>query len=405
MSRHIYLDHHATTPCDPRVVDAMLPWFTEKPGNASSPHAFGWEAREACERAQEQVASLVGAEPDHVVFTGSATESVHLALVGLAERRAKQGRHVVTTGFEHPAVLETLARLGFRGYQVSRVPIDAHGMVDPAAVEAAIRRDTILCSVMWANNEIGTIQPMAEIAEVCHRRDVLLHSDACQAVGRIPVDLRATGVDLLTLSGHKMYGPKGIAALVIRRQRPRVRLQPQLVGGGQQHGLRSGTLPVPLVVGLGEACALAEREMPDEAVRLRGLRDHLLERLEHEARPLIVNGDLDHRLPGNLNVGFIGVEAETVLLRLPGLGLSVGSACSASHSEPSHVLKALGLSDEQAHATLRFGLGRGTTREELDEAIDALVAVVREMREESPTHRAVRARAGGDEIDPERDRR
>jgi cysteine desulfurase len=285
------------------------------------------------------------------------------------------------------------------------VPIDAHGMVDPAAVEAAIRRDTILCSVMWANNEIGTIQPMAEIAEVCHRHDVLLHSDACQAVGRIPVDLRATGVDLLTLSGHKMYGPKGIAALVIRRQRPRVRLQPQLVGGGQQHGLRSGTLPVPLVVGLGEACALAESDMPDEAVRLRELRDHLLERLEHEARPLIVNGDLDHRLPGNLNVGFIGVEAETVLLRLPGLGLSVGSACSATHSEPSHVLKALGLSDEQAHATLRFGLGRGTSREELDEAIDALVAVVREMREESPTHRAVRARAGGDEIDPERDRR
>ena len=391
MTRRIYLDHHATTPCDPRVVQAMLPWFTEKPGNASSPHAFGWEAREACEHAQEQVAALVNGAPDHVVFTGSATESIHLALTGLAERRAEHGRHLITTNFEHPAVLETLARLELRSFEVTQVPVDGRGLVDPTAVERAIRRDTILCSVMWANNEIGTVQPMAEIAKVCHAHDVILHSDACQAVGRIPVDLEETGVDLLSLSGHKMYGPKGIAALVIRRQRPRVRLQPQLVGGGQQHGLRSGTLPVPLIVGLGEACDLARELMPDEAVRMRTLRDHLLARLEAEAQPVVVNGDLDHRLPGNLNVSFVGVEAETILLRLPGLGLSVGSACSASHSAPSHVLKAVGLSDELAHATLRFGLGRTTTQEEIDEAATAVIEVVRQLREQSPTHRAVRA--------------
>ena len=406
MTRRIYLDHHATTPCDPRVVEAMLPWFTEHPGNASSPHAFGWEAREACERAQEQVGSLVGAAADHVVFTGSATESIHLALVGLAERRAARGRHLITSTFEHPAVLETLALLESRGFEVTRVPVDGRGLVDPEAIERALRDDTIVCSIMWANNEVGTVQPMAEIAEVCHGRGALVHSDACQAVGRIPVDLEATGVDLLTLSGHKMYGPKGIAALVIRRQRPRVRLQPQLVGGGQQHGLRSGTLPVPLIVGLGEAAALAEAEMETEAARLRALRDRLLARLEADLAPVRVNGDRDRRLPGNLNVSFIGVEAETVLLRLPGLGLSVGSACSASHSEPSHVLKALGVSDEHAHATLRFGLGRGTTESELDEATDAIVETVRQLREQSPTHRAVQAGgpAGSEPASAEEDR-
>lgn len=389
MTRRIYLDHHATTPCDPRVVEAMLPWFTERPGNPSSPHAFGWEAREACERAAAQVAALVGAEADHVVFTGSATESIHLALVGLAERRAPQGGHVVTSAFEHPAVLETLARLAPRGIEVTRVPVGAAGVVDPADVAKALREDTFLCSIMAANNEVGTIQPLAEIAAVCHERGVLLHSDACQAVGRIPVDLGDQGIDLLTISGHKMYGPKGIGALVVRRQRPRVRLQPQLVGGGQQGGLRSGTLPVPLIVGLGKAAALAEAEMTAEAARLAALRDRLLERFETALAPVRLNGDRIRRLPGNLNMSFMGVEAETILLRLPGLGLSVGSACSASHSAPSHVLKALGASDEQAHATLRFGLGRTTTEDEIEEAAEAVIATVRQLRESSPTHRAV----------------
>lgn len=389
-TRRIYMDHHATTPCAPRVVEAMMPWFTENPGNPSSPHSFGWEAKEACERAAGQVAALVGADPDHVVFTGSATESIHLALVGAAERLEGRGRHVVTSAFEHPAVLETLARLESRGFEVTRIPVGPLGVVDPADVERAIRRDTVLCSIMWANNEIGTLQPMQEIAEACHRHDVVLHSDACQAVGRVPVDLAASGIDLLTLSGHKMYGPKGIGALVIRRQRPRVRLQPQLVGGGQQHGLRSGTLPVPLIVGLGEACALAADEMPAEAIRLAALRDRLRDRFEAEVPPVVVNGDRDRRLPGNLNMSFIGVEAETILLRAPGLGLSVGSACSASHSEPSHVLRALGMRDEQAHATLRFGLGRGTTEEEVDAVADAVIDIVRDLRATSPTHRAVR---------------
>jgi len=389
-TRRIYMDHHATTPCAPRVVEAMMPWFTQNPGNPSSPHAFGWEAKEACERAAVQVATLVGGDADHVVFTGSATESIHLALVGAAERLEGRGRHVVTSTFEHPAVLETLARLESRGFEVTRVPVGPMGVIDPAEVERAIRRDTVLCSIMWANNEVGTLQPMREIADLCHRSEVVLHSDACQAVGRVPVDLQKTGVDLLTLSGHKMYGPKGIGALVIRRQRPRVRLQPQLVGGGQQHGLRSGTLPVPLIAGLGEACALAADEMETEARRLEALRNRLRDRFEAEVPPVVVNGDRDRRLPGNLNMSFIGVEAETILLRSPGLGLSVGSACSASHSEPSHVLRALGMTDEQAHATLRFGLGRSTTEEEVDAVAATVIGIVRDLRETSPTHRAVR---------------
>lgn len=394
MTRRIYLDHHATTPVDPRVVEAMTPYWTERCGNASSPHLFGWEAREAVENAQREVAALVGAEPSGVVFTASATESVHLALVGLAERRAQRGRHLVTTNVEHPAVLETVRRLEQRGFESTIVEVDRRGLVDPGAVAAALREDTILCSVMWANNEIGTLQPMAEIAAICHERDVLVHSDACQAVGRVPVDLGESGVDLLTLSGHKMYAPKGIGALVIRRQRPRVRLEPQLVGGGQQHGLRSGTLPVPLIVGLGEACRIAGEEREQEAARLRGLRDRLLEHFRRELGGVEVNGDLERRLPGNLNLSFAGVEAEAVLLELPGLGLSVGSACSASHSEASHVLRAIGLADERAHATLRFGLGRSNTEAEIDEAADAVIGVVRRLREQSPVHDAVRAGGG-----------
>jgi cysteine desulfurase len=391
MSRRIYLDHHATTPVDPRVVAAMLPWFTDHPGNASSPHEYGWEAREAVERARTQIAEFLDTDPTGIVFTGSATESVHLALVGLSERRASRGRHLVTTAFEHPAVLETVRLLEARGFTSTIVEVGRDGLVDPRAIAAALRDDTIVCSVMWANNEIGTVQPMAEIAALCHERGVLVHSDACQAIGRVPVSVHASGVDLLTLSGHKMYAPKGIAALAIRRQRPQVRLQPQLVGGGQQDGLRSGTLPVPLIVALGEACAIAEAEMAAESVRLLALRTRLLEHFTRAVDGVTINGDLDRRLPGNLSVSFAGVEAEAILLALPGLGLSVGSACSASHAEPSHVLRALGLRDEAIHATLRFGLGRTNTPEEIDEAAAAILAVVQRLRATSPIHRAVRS--------------
>lgn len=391
MARRIYLDHHATTPTDPRVVQAMLPWFTEHPGNASSPHLFGWEAREAIDHARGQIAALVGAEPSGVVFTSCATESIHLALVGLCERRAARGRHLVTTAFEHPAVLETVRLLERRGFTSTTVEVGTDGVVEPRAIAAALRDDTVLCSVMAANNEVGTVQPLAEIAALCQERGVVLHSDACQAVGRVPVDMAASGVDLLTLSAHKMYGPKGIGALVIRRQRPRVSLEPQLVGGGQQDGLRSGTLPVPLIVGFGEACELASALLVDEAERLLALRTRLLSHFTAALDDVAVNGDLERRLPGNLSVSFAGVEAEAILLALPGLGLSVGSACSASHAEPSHVLRALGLRDEAIHATLRFGLGRTNTEREIDEAAAAVIGVVRHLRETSPVHRAVRS--------------
>ena len=391
MTRRIYLDHHATTPTDPRVVEAMLPWFTERPGNASSPHLFGWEAREAIDRARGQIAAFLDVDPSGVVFTGSATESIHLALIGLCERRAARGRHLVTTAFEHPAVLETVRLLQARGFSSTIVEVGPDGLVDPRTIAAALRDDTVLCSVMAANNEVGTVQPLAEIAALCHERGVVLHSDACQAVGRVPLSVGASGVDLLTLSGHKMYGPKGIGALAIRRQRPRVSLEPQLVGGGQQEGLRSGTLPVPLVVGLGEACALASTLLATEAPRLLALRTRLLAAFTAALDDVQVNGDLERRLPGNLSVSFAGVEAEAILLALPGLGLSVGSACSASHAEPSHVLRALGLRDEAIHATLRFGLGRTNTEEEIDEAAAAVIGVVRHLRETSPVHRAVRS--------------
>ncbi len=384
MSRRIYLDHHATTPCDPRVVDAMVPWFTEHPGNPASPHVFGWEARDAIQQASVHLATALGAEDREVVYTSGATESIALALRGRAGITGPG--HFVSTTIEHPAVLENLRRLEREGHRVTLVSCDGNGLVDPDAVEAALEPDTILCSVMWANNEIGTLQPIEEIVRRCHARGIPVHSDACQAVGRVDVDLHGSGVDLLTVSGHKIYGPKGIGALLVRRQRPRLRLEPQLVGGGQQGGLRSGTLPVPLIVGLGEAARLATETLERESRRLRTLRDRLLERLRERAAPVIVHGSLEARLCNNLSVAFPGVEAEAILLDQPGLGLSVGSACSASHAEPSHVLLALGLDREIVHSTLRIGLGRGNTEDQIEEAADRIATTVRRLRRETPTH-------------------
>lgn len=387
--RKIYLDHHSTTPVDPAVAEAMRPWFTDHFGNPESPHVFGWEARDAIARAREQVAALVGSEPAQVILTGSATESVDLALTGLAETRGSG--HFVTTAIEHPAVLRTLERLRSRGFGLTVVEVGENGLVDPAAIGAALREDTLACSVMAANNEIGTIQPLDQIASLCHERGALLHTDACQAVGHVPVDMDSTGIDLLSLSAHKFYGPKGIGALVLRRQRPRIRLTAQIVGGGQQGGLRSGTVAVPLAVGLGQACDLAHSQMGAEAQRLGELRDHLLAELRKGLDLVRVNGSLERRLAHNLSVVMTGVESETILRELPWLGASAGSACSAHEQEASHVLRAIGLQAEEAHATLRFGLGRTTTREDIDIVARALIEVVGRFRRKSPVHKAVRS--------------
>jgi len=387
--RKIYLDHHSTTPVDPAVAEAMWPWFTDHFGNPESPHVFGWEARDAIARAREQVATLVGSEPAQVILTGSATESVDLALTGLAESRGSG--HFVTSAIEHPAVSRTLERLQSRGFGLTVVKVGENGLVDPGVIGAAMREDTLACSVMAANNEIGTLQPLDQIATLCHDRGVLLHTDACQAVGHVPVDMDSTGIDLLSLSAHKFYGPKGIGALVLRRQRPRIRLAAQIVGGGQQGGLRSGTVAVPLAVGLGQACEIAHGRMGAEAQRLGELRDHLLAELREGLDLVRVNGSVERRLAHNLSVVLTGVESETILRELPWLGASAGSACSAHDQEASHVLRAIGLRPEEAHATLRFGLGRMTTREEIDIVAQALIEVVGRFRRQSPVHKAVRS--------------
>jgi cysteine desulfurase len=376
--QRIYLDHHATTPVDPAVVEAMAPYWTRAFGNASSAHLYGWEAMEAVERAQEQVATLIGCRTKEVIFTSGATEADNLALRGVAERYVERGRHFVSTTIEHPAVLDTLHDLQRHGAEYTLVEVDASGVVDPGAVIAALRPDTVLCSVMWANNEIGTIQPIPEIAAACRERGVIFHSDAVQAVGHLELD--ATSLDLLSLTAHKFYGPKGVGALMVRRGNPRVHLEPLFHGGGQQKGLRPGTLPVPLIVGLGAACELAMGRLAENAKHVASLRDHLLTRLQDEIDDLSLNGDRDRRLPGNANLCIPGVEAEALLLELREVAASAGSACSASDHLPSHVLRAIGLSNEDAHASIRFGVGKDNTRAEIDEVCDRVVESVRKLR-------------------------
>lgn len=384
------MDGHATTPTDPRVVEAMLPYFGDRPGNASSPHVFGWEANEAIERAKDQLGSLVGADPKGIVFTSGATESNNLALFGAMEQYAERGRHLVTTTIEHASVLEVAGALERRGGEVTRVGVDADGFVDPQNVLAALRDDTVVCSVMWANNEVGTIQAVEEVAAGCRERGVLVHCDATQAVGRIPVSMVDTGIDLLSLSAHKFHGPKGVGALILKRRKPRVRLAPQSFGGGQQDGLRPGTMPTPLIAGLGEAAALAGTDMESDARRIAGLRDRLQQRLTEGLPDVVVNGGPDRRLPGNLNVSFVGVEAQAILLELHGIGVSIGSACATNYHEPSHVLLAMGLDEERAHAALRLGLSRFNTESEVDAVADAVLDVAKRLRAESPIHRAMK---------------
>ena len=381
----IYLDHHATTPVDPQVLAAMLPYFTEKFGNPSSrQHVFGQEAARAVAEARAQVAALVGAQPEEIVFTSGATESDNLALRGAARSLAARGRHVVTTAIEHPAVLEPCRTLEREGFEVTRVDVDAGGVVDPARVAAALRADTVLVSVMAANNEIGTIQPVAEIGPLCRERSVVFHCDAVQALGRIPADAAAWNVDLMSLSAHKMYGPKGVGALYVRRDRkPRLRLQPQTEGGGQERGLRSGTLNVPGIVGFGAAARLAAQAIASgEPEHVRALRDRLLAGLRERIAGVELNGAAEPRLPGNLHVSIDRAEAETLILSLGGsIALSSGAACAEAEGKGSHVLRALGLPDERVYTALRFGLGRYNDAGEIDSVVEALAEAVKAARE------------------------
>ena len=378
----IYLDHHATTPTDPRVVEAMLPYFSREFGNAAShTHAFGWRAEAAVELARESLARGIGArDPREIVFTSGATESNNLALRGAAEAERGGRNHLVTVATEHSSVLDPCRALARRGFELTELPVDGAGRVDPDAVARAIGERTLAVSVMWANNEIGVIQPIEAIARVCRERGVLFHCDAAQAVGKIPVDAAASVVDLLSFTAHKLYGPKGVGALYVRAGRPRVRLEPLLHGGGHEGGLRSGTLPVPLIVGFARALELALAEREEEALRLAGLRDHLLDRLRAALPDVFVNGDREQRLPSNLNVGFEGISADALMAGLPDLALSAGSACSSARPEPSHVLKALGLSDDAVKASIRIGLGRNNTLSEVDAAADRIIAEVKALR-------------------------
>jgi cysteine desulfurase len=391
MKTPIYLDYHATTPMDPRVLEAMLPYFGEMFGNAASRnHSFGWEAEEAVEKARQQVASLIGANKKEIVFTSGATESNNLALKGVAEMYAEKGNHIITVATEHKAVLDTCKRLEKQGLKVTYLPVQPDGLIDLEAFKSAITDKTILVSVMYANNEIGVIQPIREIGTICKERGVLFHTDATQAVGKVPVDVNADKIDLLSISAHKMYGPKGVGALYVRRKGPRVQLTAQIDGGGHERGMRSGTLNVPGIVGLGEACALCQAEMETESARLRALRDRLKDRILAELDEVYINGTMEHRLPHNLNISFAYVEGESLLMGINDIAVSSGSACTSATLEPSYILKALGAGDDLAHSSIRFGLGRFTTQEEVDYAAEKVIQVVLKLRELSPLYELVK---------------
>jgi cysteine desulfurase len=377
----IYLDNHATTPLDPRVLDEMLPYLSGKFGNpASRSHSFGWEAAKAVDVARMRVAKLIGAAADEIVFTSGATESDNLAIKGGAEANRDRGRHIVTVVTEHKAVLDSCKHLEQWGCEVSYLPVQSDGLIDLDELRRALRDDTILVSIMAANNETGVLQPFGEIGSICRQRRILFHTDAAQAAGKISIDVGRDNIDLLSISGHKLYGPKGVGALYVRRS-PDVKLAPQIDGGGHEHGMRSGTLNVPGIVGLGKACDLARAEMPEEACRIAGLRNRLRDGIVSQLNGVSVNGSSEQRLPGNLNVSFVGIQGEDLLTALDGIAVSSGAACTSDHVDPSYVLKALGLSDELAQASIRFGLGRFTTQAEVDYAAARVVEGVRQLRE------------------------
>jgi cysteine desulfurase len=380
----IYLDYQATTPLDPRVLEAMMPYFTYKFGNPHSrSHSYGWEAEEGVEKARAQVAKLIGADEKEVIFTSGATESNNLAIRGVAEFYKDRKNHIVTTVTEHKCVLDTCRHLEQNGFQVTYLPVQKNGIVDLDVLRAAITDKTVVVSIMAVNNEIGVIQPLTEIGKICREKKTFFHTDAAQAAGKIPLDVEAMNIDLMSISGHKIYGPKGIGALYVRRK-PRVRLVPLIVGGGQERGFRSGTLPTPLCVGLGEAAEICMKEMDGEAKRLKKLQTRMLKGLNDKLTDIVVNGDLEHRIPGNLNISFAFVEGESLMMGIKGLSVSSGSACTSASLEPSYVLRALGVEEDMAHTSLRFGLGRFTTEQEVDTAVAELVRHVNKLRAMSP---------------------
>jgi cysteine desulfurase len=383
----IYFDNHATTQVDPRVVQAMLPYFTEKFGNAASRnHPFGWAGEEAVENARAQVAALIGATPKEIIFTSGATESDNLMIKGVAEMYREKGNHIITQAIEHKAVLDTCKRLEKDGFEVTYLPVGKDGRVNPEDVRKAITPKTILITIMYANNEIGIINPIQEIGKVAKEHGIFFASDAVQAVGKIPVDVQKDNIDLLAISAHKIYGPKGVGALYVRRRNPRVQLAAIIDGGGHERGMRSGTLNVPGIVGLGAACEIAQKEMAEESARLRKLRDRLKAGLEAKLDEVYVNGSLEHRLPNNLNMSFAYVEGESLLMGINDIAVSSGSACTSATLEPSYVLKALGVGEDLAHTSIRFGLGRFNTEEEVDYVTEKMVHVVTKLRELSPLY-------------------
>lgn len=380
----IFLDYQSTTPCDPRVVEKMLPWFTEKFGNPHSrSHSYGWEAEEATEIARQQVADLIKANPKEIIFTSGATESNNLAIKGVAHFYKDKKDHIITVVTEHKCVLDSARHLEQEGFRVTYLPVQKNGMIDLQQLKDAITDKTALVSVMAINNEIGTIQPLAEIGAICRERGVFFHTDAAQAFGKIPLDVEAMNIDLMSISGHKIYGPKGIGVLFVRR-RPRVRLDPLITGGGQERGMRSGTLPTPLVVGLGEAARIAKEEMHSEAERIRLLGEKFLRAVKDSVPDVFLNGDRDMRWPGNINLSFAYVEGESMIMAIKELAVSSGSACTSASLEPSYVLRAIGVGEDLAHTSIRFGIGRFTTEAEIDAAIKIVRGSIDKLREMSP---------------------
>src|SRR6267378_2662864 len=383
----IYMDNHTTTAMDPRVLEAMLPYFMEKFGNAASRnHPFGWVAEEAVEQAREQIAKLVGATTKEIIFTSGATESDNLAIKGVAEMYKEKGNHIITAVTEHKAVLDTCKRLEKYCYRVTYLPVQKDGLVDLDDLKRAIDDKTILVTIMAANNEIGVLQPVAEIGKLCRERGVIFHSDATQAVGKVPVDVNKQNIDVMSISAHKMYGPKGVGALYVRRKNPRVQISAIIDGGGHERGMRSGTLNVPGIVGLGKACSICMEDMAKESCRMAGLRNRLRDNIMGRLDEVYVNGSMEHRLPGNLNISFAYVEGESLLMGINDVAVSSGSACTSATLEPSYVLKALGTGDDLAHSSIRFGIGRFNNEAEVDYVADRVCETVERLRELSPLY-------------------
>jgi cysteine desulfurase len=383
----IYMDNHATTPVDPRVLEEMLPYFTNKFGNAASRnHSFGWAGEEAIETARERIAKLIGATPKEIIFTSGATESDNLAIKGVAEMYREKGNHIITAVTEHKAVLDTCKRLEKYGFRVTYLPVQKDGLVDLDDLKRAMDEKTILVTIMAANNEIGVVQSIAEIGKLCHEKGVIFHTDATQYVGKLPMDVIKQNLDLVSISGHKMYGPKGVGALYVRRKNPRVQLSPLIDGGGHERGMRSGTLNVPGIAGLGKACAICSEEMPQESCRMAGLRNRLRDKIMSSLAEVYINGSIEHRLPNNLNISFAYVEGESLLMGINDIAVSSGSACTSATLEPSYVLKALGTGDDLAHSSIRFGLGRFNTEAEVDYVAARVTETVQRLRELSPLY-------------------